>query len=173
MSLHYPPCLLVAIPIGSIHLLDKSRTRPSFSEPRALSLLTLPHLHLVRFPLQIFLVPALHPIHLRFPALRRAWQDLALAVSSAIGDADRLGLGVGVSLRIGVVVCGRTKWNAGLGGGGSIWGASGWLLGCSCCHDYCVFCKLVEIGWFLLWFVTPGQFESRPRSCTSLLNATF
>jgi len=157
MSLHYPSCLLVAIPIGSIHPLDKSRTRPSFSEPRALSLLTLPHLHLVCFPLQIFLVPALHPIHLRFPALRWAWQDLALAVSSAIRDADRLGLGVGVSLRIGVVVCGRTKWNAGLGGGGSIWGASGWLLGCSCCHDYCVFCKLVEIGWFLLWFVTPGS----------------
>jgi hypothetical protein len=157
MSLHYSSCLLVAIPIGSIHPLDKSCTRTSFSEPRALSLLTLPHLHLVRFPLQIFLVPALHPIHLRFPALRRAWQDLALAVSSAIRDADRLGLGVGVSLRIGVVVCGRTEWNAGLGGGGSIWGASGWLLGCLCCHDYCLFCKRVEIGWFLLWFVTPGS----------------
>jgi hypothetical protein len=107
---------LLQFPIESIHPLNKSRTRPSFSEPRALSLLTLPHLNLVRFPLQILLVPTLHPIHLRPPALRRAWQDLALAVSSAIGDADRLGLGLGVSLRIGVVVCGRAEGNAGLSG---------------------------------------------------------
>jgi hypothetical protein len=107
---------LLPFPIGSIHPLNESSTRTSFSEPRALSLLTLPHLNLVRFPLQILLVPALHPIHLRSPALRRAWQDLALAVSSAVGDADGLGLGLGVSLRIGVVMCGRVEGNAGLGG---------------------------------------------------------
>ncbi len=112
----FPRVFLLPFPIGSIRPLNKSRTRTSFSEPRALSLLTLPHLNLVRFPLQILLVPALHPIHLRFPALCRAWQDLALAVSSAIGDADRLGLGVGVSLCIDVVVCGRAEGNPGLGG---------------------------------------------------------
>lgn len=117
ISLHLPSsAFLYPFPIGSIHPLKKSRTRPSFSEPRALSLLTLSHLNLVRFPLQILLVPALHPIHLRSPGLRRAWQDLALAVSSAVGDADRLGLDFSVSLRIGVVVCGRAEGNAGLGG---------------------------------------------------------
>jgi hypothetical protein len=92
---------------SSYPLSDTSRTRSTLREARALSLLTLSHLNLVCLPLQILLVPALHPIHLWSPALRRAGKNLALAISSAVWDANRvcsigLRLGIGVVCRSGV-----------------------------------------------------------------------
>ena len=95
---------------------NTSCARSTFREPRALSLLTFSHLDLVCLPFQVLLVPALHPVHLRSPALGRACQNLALTVPSAIWDSDGLCGGVGMSLGVDEVGRGGVKRDAGFGG---------------------------------------------------------
>jgi hypothetical protein len=94
------PLEINPIPLPS----DTSCTRSTFRKSRALSLHTFSHLNLVCLPLQVFLIPALHSVHLRSPALSRTCQDLALTISSAIRDSDRFSVGVGMSLGICEVV---------------------------------------------------------------------
>jgi len=114
---------------------NTSCTRSTFGKARALSLLAVSHLNLVCLPLQVLLVPALHAVHLWSPALRRTNKNLALAVSSAVRDADGL-CGVCMRLGIGVVGRGGMERDSGFCGRRSIRGASSWLetFVCFCCH---------------------------------------